>query len=643
MKELFVLFQKGKVGIIALLFFTGLASFTSAIASSKAGASLPQASPSNVDLAMTGRWNQGPVFASAVSGNYMYFGSSGTVRVVEVDKDSSGNAVAWQEVASIGTDGVVRDMLIEGDFLYIADGSGWMRVINIEKPHKPKLSGQVELKSEIKAIHYNDDHIYIAAGWAGIHIVDVSEPEAPSLVNSYKSGGYALDVVVVGNTAFIAAGQDHGLQIIDLTNLSSPELIASHEITGSASGVDSNGDYAYVVNMDDEKPGLHIFDVREREAPVRVAIQPLIYGAERVRLEGSMVYVAGVANDAGLIVVDVSNPSNPKKLGSWWDSTCSESVTVDNQIAYLAHGDQGLEILDVRDPNEPAVIKHFSAAGRVRGVDTQGHIAYVANGYRGLKIVDVSNNSSPVDLSELKTYRALDVDVAGPFAHVADDWAGYKLVDISNPSQPKLISELDTPGYAEDIFVLRNMVYIADGEGGLRILDLSDPSAPKEVASVPVEGGYAYEVFVVNDFAYLAAGKAGLLVINVATPSRPIVYSKYHVNSSKFEARGVTVQGPHAFLAGAYTGVSILDVSNPAQLNLVGRFSTKRRANHVSVAGNKAYVVDSDNIRVLDISKRHAPREIDDHPMPASAAKVHSSFNGIYVAGMESGLLIFEP
>ena len=76
----------------------------------------------NNAVEMTGRWNQGPVYASVTSGNYLYFGSSGTVRVVAVEKDGAGNAIAWEEVASIQTDGVVRDMIIRDHYLYIADG-----------------------------------------------------------------------------------------------------------------------------------------------------------------------------------------------------------------------------------------------------------------------------------------------------------------------------------------------------------------------------------------------------------------------------------------------------------------------------------------------------------------------------------------
>ena len=339
-------------------------------------------------------------------------------------------------------------------------------------------------------------------------------------------------------------------------------------------------------------------------------------------------------------MVDVADPANPKKLGAWWDSTCSESVTIDNQIAYLAHGDQGLEVLDVRKPDAPTVIKHFSAAGHVRGIDTQGGYAYVANGYRGLKIVDVTDSANPKDVSELKTYRALDVDVAGPFVHVADDWAGYKLVDISDPQNPVEIAALDTPGYAEGIEVIGHYVYIADGEGGLRILNVANPELPVEVAAVDL-GGYAYEVSLHNDIAYVAAGKAGLVAVNVSVPTSPIILDKYKFSDRKFEARGVELKGGYAYLAAGYMGMLVVDITSPNDLKSAGIFESKRRANNVSVFGKKAYLIDSASVKVLDIHNPEAPVYIGERELPANGARIHANEEGVYVAGMESGLLIF--
>ncbi len=59
----------------------------------------------------------------------------------------------------------------------------------------------------------------------------------------------------------------------------------------------------------------------------------MVYGAEGVWVTDSHAYLAGVANDAGLIVVDVSDPTAPEWQGRYHDPTCSESVTVAGSYA----------------------------------------------------------------------------------------------------------------------------------------------------------------------------------------------------------------------------------------------------------------------------------------------------------------------
>ena len=68
-------------------------------------------------------------------------------------------------------------------------------------------------------------------------------------------------------------------------------------------------------------------------------------------VENQTAYLAGVADDGGLIIVDVSNPAAPRALGAYTSPTCSESITVSGSLAYLAHGDMGLEIIDLRSVN----------------------------------------------------------------------------------------------------------------------------------------------------------------------------------------------------------------------------------------------------------------------------------------------------
>ena len=178
----------------------------------------------------------------------------------------------------------------------------------------------------------------------------------------------------------------------------------------------------------------------------------------------------------------MSDATNPQKLGSYWDPTCSESVAIDGSYAYLAHGDQGLEVIDLSNPNELKVVEHFDAAGHSRGVAVDDNYAYLANGYTGIKILNVSNDEEVTTVGQLDTYRALDIEARDNLLYVADDWAGVKIIDTSSPDSPRVIGSSDTPGYAEGLELKDQFLYV-DGESGVRTVDVSD-SLTHEVAAI---------------------------------------------------------------------------------------------------------------------------------------------------------------
>ena len=60
-------------------------------------------------LKKVGRWSRGPVYASAVSGDHVYFGSGGAIRVLKIKRKTS----TWQEVASIDASGVLATVALK--------------------------------------------------------------------------------------------------------------------------------------------------------------------------------------------------------------------------------------------------------------------------------------------------------------------------------------------------------------------------------------------------------------------------------------------------------------------------------------------------------------------------------------------------
>ncbi|MFM6251007.1 MAG: DUF4347 domain-containing protein, partial [Dolichospermum sp.] len=65
---------------------------------------------------------------------------------------------------------------------------------------------------------------------------------APTLVGNYDTSGYANDVQVVGNYAYVA-DHDSGLQIIDISNPATPTLKGNYDTPNYARGVQVVGNY----------------------------------------------------------------------------------------------------------------------------------------------------------------------------------------------------------------------------------------------------------------------------------------------------------------------------------------------------------------------------------------------------------------
>ena len=81
-------------------------------------------------------------------------------------------------------------------------------------------------------------------------------------------------------------------------------------------------------------------------------------GANGVQVSGKYAYVADSNN--GLVIVDVSDPANPKQVGHLDTDGGAIGVHVLNNYAYIADDNNVLVIVDVSDPTNPFLVKDIS-------------------------------------------------------------------------------------------------------------------------------------------------------------------------------------------------------------------------------------------------------------------------------------------
>jgi hypothetical protein len=151
------------------------------------------------------------------------------------------------------------------------------------------------------------------AGLAATHAAPPSlQPLLQGKWPAWPRGGYASDVKVVGNYAYVTdadyASDDYpsgprGLEVIDVSNPANCVRVGGYATSGRANGVAVSGNYAYVADY-----------------------------------------------DAGLQVIDVSNPTNCVRVGGYDTSGFAVGVAVSGNYAYVADGT--LQVIDVAQPGQ---------------------------------------------------------------------------------------------------------------------------------------------------------------------------------------------------------------------------------------------------------------------------------------------------
>ena len=268
-----------------------------------------------------------------------------------------------------------------------------------------------------------------------------------------------------------------------------------------------------------------------------------------------------------------------------------------------------------------------------------------------------------------------DVFVSGDLAYVAAYESGLQIVDVSDPTAPVEVGSLVSPrvpvvSRAEDfldtargVFVSGGLAFVAFTYSGLQIVDVSDPTAPVEVGSlvsprVPVVSraedflDTARGVFVSGGLAFVAFTYSGLQIVDVSDPTAPVevgslVSPRVPVVSRAEDfldtARGVFVSGGLAFVAFTYSGLQIVDVSDPTAPVEVGSLDASDLTLDVFVSGDLAYVAAYESgLQIVDVSDPTAPVEVGALDTPDSALDVFVSGGLAFVADDRGDLRIVD-
>jgi len=300
-----------------------------------------------------------------------------------------------------GPNSLWRDIKTHSTYAYVVtEGTGSGRGLQIID--LSNLPTTATLVNTVETWFTRAHNLYIDNGFAyaigtnnggGMHIIDLSNPTNPTRTAYYTSSGYIHDVYVWNDTAY--ASSEDTYDLINLSNKSNPQLVSqSAALPGiyAHSGWLTEDKRYFVACEEFDVRDVTIWDLQDRST--WSLIVPSFQTSTNTPVhnpfvKGNFVYIS-YYND-GLVVLDISNPSNPLKVGQYdtYPGTSGSYTGAWGCYPYFPSGaviisdmQTGLYVVDfLLDPVTPVELTSFTAQVNKKGINLNWETATEINNY----------------------------------------------------------------------------------------------------------------------------------------------------------------------------------------------------------------------------------------------------------------------
>ncbi len=313
----------------------------------------------------------------------------------------------------------------------------------------------------------------------------VPEASAFNLISQTETPGWAMDLWVEGDTAYIADGE-FGVSIFDISDLSAPNLIRNLHL-----GIYNDARKVIAASLDSHP--IIIVNTKEN-------LQ--VFNAET----GAYISFLGSRGISDVYLEQISADSFHIGITDYSDDGYGYS---------LLYYDDAIDFWSLRDYQN----FYRSGVGYYRGLHVNGNKTYLAHSQAGLSIVEVdylARNVTSV-LGNVDTPgSAYDITMNGDKTHViiADYQSGIQIINVTDPSAPAIVGSLlpDRVDQVIKVEAVGDTVYFIDEHSAMFAADVSDPSNPILLGSyeTPEPSGF----FITEDHTiFLTDEDLGLLIL----------------------------------------------------------------------------------------------------------------------------------
>ncbi|NHJ38900.1 MAG: hypothetical protein FK731_02625 [Asgard group archaeon] len=374
-----------------------------------------------------------------------------------------------------------------------------------------------------------------------------------------------------------------------------------------------------------------------------------------IYVEGNFAYVAR----QDLLIFNVTDPTSPEFLSKFecqWGSIIK--VFVQDQIACLVCDSIGIVMVNASDPLNPKELgKCGFFDGSVRAFDNN-KMGYILNGYiSGNLVYLITDGGRDYKNEWLNTNYLYIFDIADPLYPIPVGWYSavnfhetmtvidsycyffdqenidlLRILETTKPTKPKFIG--DIPNLVKtgaEISVSNNLAIAQETTEKIAILNFTNPINPTKIGEI--NGTDWSKYILVDSIAYVIDTNTKLLdIYDISDPNNPILKNQTLVNGA---IKAIDYQDNYLYLIGSY--LQIIDVSNTSSPLLVSSIlglDGPDYAQSLDKKGSYVFVMDYKNgVKIVDYTDYFNPVVISTYFNEKMENDAYSSSINFYIAG----------